>query len=89
MQSLASFKQKNFLQNENRIINKKVMGVWGSCGGKWLWEFYTSNGTEMNFTVEFLAQFLQKSIKMHETWPPYVFRGEDFKYFCVKSNFFK
>ena len=30
-------------------------GKQGSFGGKWLWEFYTSNGTEITFTLEICA----------------------------------
>ena len=49
---------QNFLQNENHTINKKVMGVWSMENGivwgkKWLWEFYTSNSTEITFAVQF------------------------------------
>ena len=52
-------------------------------------EFYTSNGIEITFTVELWALFLQKSLKLHETWPPCVFRSEDFKIISFESNFLK
>ena len=84
VKSIASKKTKNFLQNENHIINKKVIMLWilekGAVLGKNRWEFYTSNCTEITFTVEFGAWFLQNSLKLHETWPFCAFQGKDFKF---------
>ena len=40
-----------------------------------------------NLYIQFWAKFLQKSLKLCETWPPYIFGGEDLKYFCFESKF--
>ena len=57
VKSLASNKQTSFLQNENRTMNKKIMGVLragkrGNFLGKMIMVFFPTNGTEITFSVK-------------------------------------
>ena len=56
---------------------------WGKC----LWEFHTSNCTEITCTVELWALFVQKNRPNCKTSASFVFQGEIVKYLYFESNY--